>query len=770
MSMQRLFSAYSVAIGTALVVIVALLACIVQNQQTLRANNEIRYQSYLRADEVRQSSDDQTRMARTYTVTGDPRFEDYFHKIVAIRNGNAPRPVAYERIYWDLITNSDRPPRPSGAVMPLQRILRDLGFSEREFKKLAEAQHGANDLVKMEQIAMNAMKGYFMDEDGNFTRKGKPDPDLARRVLHSPEYHNAKARIMLPLDEFFLLLDKRTSDIIVQAEQKHATMMVALLTLVGFVGVSLLSLHRIFRQNVLQPIERLNDAAHQIEGGQFPEQLTIEREDEVGQLTSTFNSMNTSLQHSASKISNLAFKDPLTQLPNRRTFSDRLTQRLRDGQSLALLFLDIDGFKKVNDTIGHAAGDDLLIEVAERLKRCLREDDQIGRVYTDSDGTIARLGGDEFVLLLPGVDVSAQAAAIARRIGVVLAEPFPYEEWEIPMSASIGVTLAPRDGSDPEGLMRNADIAMYEAKRAGRNTHRVYDTSMHATAQKDFDLEHALRSAMANEESGELCMHYQPQVQVDERGQERGLVGYESLLRWTHPQHGPISPTEFIPIAEKSGLILSLGDWIINQVCSQVSQWIAMGLSPPRVAINISSIQLAHGNLEQVLHEALEDAELSPEHIEVEITETIIAQATPEVLMTLQRLRRRGITVALDDFGTGYSSLGTLSSLPIDRIKIDRSFIAEADQNASHAAIVSTIMALGDRLELEVLAEGVESESQLHMLAEEGCTTFQGFLLGHPVDPETIADQMKAAAKSPIVEAAIPELIAIDAATTPLPE
>jgi diguanylate cyclase (GGDEF)-like protein/PAS domain S-box-containing protein len=418
----------------------------------------------------------------------------------------------------------------------------------------------------------------------------------------------------------------------------------------------------------------------------------------------------------------LAFSDPLTGLPNRALFSDRLDQALasrdRVPQSVAVLFLDIDDFKTINDSLGHAAGDRLLRLVADR----------IGEIVRPSD-TVARFAGDEFSLLLHRDAAPVDAVAIAERIRMALQAPFPLEGRRTVVSASIGVafaTMSPTSRADD--LLRDADAAMYHAKRSGKNRSVVYDPVMHTQALARLDLKADLQQALDRDE---LSLVFQPYF-VLAGGQ---LAGFEALIRWTHPVRGMVPPTEFIPLAEETGLIHPIGDWVLREACRQAALWRAAdpGCPAPGINVNVSALQIQESGLTDQVNAALLASHLSPERLVLEITESVLLQKAARTVERLEDLRSLGVRIAIDDFGTGYSSLSYLQHLPIDILKIDKSFVDHVGRGQDDSSMASVVLQIGRTLRLQVVAEGVEERHQLQALRALGCDLAQGFLLGRPM-------------------------------------
>jgi len=455
----------------------------------------------------------------------------------------------------------------------------------------------------------------------------------------------------------------------------------------------------------------------------------------VGILTTTFitvqRQLESALRKSHAEIQELAYYDPLTGLPNRQLFQERLRpaiERARcGGKQAALLFLDLDGFKAVNDTLGHRAGDHLLKEVGERFRRCVRLSDYLGRPTAEPNSeSISRLGGDEFTVLLSDVAGPQGAACVAQRILDTLAQPFEIGGREIFAGASIGIALFPDDGEDAETLLRNADTAMYEAKARGRNNVQFFTVALSEESARRLALESRLRHAAQSED---FRLHYQPVRDVA----SGRLVGAEALLRWSDPESGPVSPAEFIPVAEQCGLIESIGEWVLRAACAQAQAWIEAGYRPIRLAVNLSGHQIQRQGFVPMLRAVLAESGLSPAWLELEITESTIMQDSELTRSALGEISDMGLGLALDDFGTGHSSLYYLKRFPIDRIKIDRSFVDEIPANANDCAITSAIIAMAHSLHLEVVAEGVETQEQMAFLRERGCDQVQGFLFSPAV-------------------------------------
>ena len=455
------------------------------------------------------------------------------------------------------------------------------------------------------------------------------------------------------------------------------------------------------------------------------------------------------------RIHELAYFDLVTGLPNRARLHDRLRQALDDGERagtrFALLFLDLDHFKQVNDTLGHDAGDALLLEVAGRIERVVRDTDALVRLGAEAGGaeasaraaesyTVARLGGDEFVVLLDEVRRPEDAARVAERIGAAIRDPFALGDNVVSVTTTIGISVYPADGTDADTLMKHADVAMYHAKEQGRDGFHFYSRSIHERALARFSMERELRHAIDNDE---LALEFQPKLAL---GDDR-IAGCEALVRWHHPERGTISPADFIPLAEDTGLILPLGNWVLVAACRQARAWRDAGTATCPVAVNVSAEQFKRGDMVAELREALTAAALDPAWLEVELTESLLMQDKDVAIRHLEGIRALGVRVSIDDFGTGYSSLSYLKQLPADKLKIDRSFVRDLETDAGDAAIVSAIITLSHDLGLEVVAEGVETAGQLERLRGFGCDEAQGFLISHALGAEAFLDWTDARAK-----------------------
>jgi predicted signal transduction protein with EAL and GGDEF domain len=515
------------------------------------------------------------------------------------------------------------------------------------------------------------------------------------------------------------------------ADSRQIGLAVAAVTLASILATAL-SLFAVLQRLLLQPIKRLGQAVQEISHGNLAVTTVITGHDELGELAQSFHEMSRSLQYSRRQIEALAYHDNLTGLPNRLMFKEYLERSLahvkRSDKPLALMFIDLDNFKHVNDTLGHEAGDALLREVARRLHISVREEDIVARVDSPLLDMVARLGGDEFVIQLVGLRSTDDAGRVAQRVLKALTCPVKLSIGEVYIGASIGITIAPDDGLDVETLVHHADIAMYHAKQHGKNQYCYFNQAMNVRVVQHLTMDTKLRRAL---DQRQLSLHYQPIVELA-TGQ---LVGFEALLRWEDPELGLVSPASFIPIAEEIGLIVPISEWVLTEACRQLMAWQGSGLGQLSVAVNLSGVHVNRRTVCAMLAHALENSELSPQYLEIELTETSLMSVEIDAVQVLQDIKQLGVKIAIDNFGTGYSSLNYLRNFPINHLKIDRSFISDLTATNGNRAIVSAIVAMAHSLGLQVIAEGVETEIQMEVLRTLGCNYVQGYLFSRPLTP-----------------------------------
>lgn len=464
----------------------------------------------------------------------------------------------------------------------------------------------------------------------------------------------------------------------------------------------------------------------------FPEWLSIsaiaDAKGEILNYVAIFSDIS-DVKAAKANIEFLINYDPLTALPNRRFFIDRLDQAIktaiREKTKFAVLFFDLDHFKDVNDSLGHGIGDQMLVEIAARLKDCLREVDNV-----------SRLSGDEFAAVIINPDDIGNVIAVAKKIIEAIREPFKLNCHELHMTTSIGISMYPDDGKDCETLLKNADTAMYAAKKNGRDNFEFFSSAMSVHVFERLSMENSLRTALEN---NKLLLHYQPQVAI-ESGR---IVAMEALLRWPHPDLGMVSPDKFISLAEETGLIVPIGKWVLNEACRQNKAWQEQGLIAIPIAVNLSAVQFRQHNLEDIIRDALVASELKPCYLELELTESLLMDCSEYSVRLLKNLRQMGIQLSIDDFGTGYSSLTYLTRFPISKLKIDRSFCQNIPDDSNNSAISRAIISLGHELSLSVIAEGVEEHRQLSFLAAQQCDLVQGYLYSKPLNAEEMQHFLK---------------------------
>jgi diguanylate cyclase (GGDEF)-like protein len=609
----------------------------------------------------------------------------------------------------------------------------------------------------------------FDHDPGNEVGKTIADGQIRTFIETSPQHPDGARQIVVPVGQRTADTGSATVGAVILEYTKIRQHLLAaeraeLYRIVG-VGILVVLLVTLFglgvARRIAQPLRHLKDSAQRIAAQDFSARVAVSSHDEIGLLGSAFNQMaedlsvshaalvehrreleqrvaertqdlirsNTLLQlesaeHklAAERVEYLAYYDSLTTLPNRGMFSILLNQAVllahRDGKQLAVLFVDLDRFKNINDTLGHDAGDLLLVEIGKRLKACLRDSD-----------TVARLGGDEFVVLLPDQHDGAYAAVAAYKILIAAGKPFIVAGQELRLTASVGISVYPKDGVDEQSLMKNADIAMYQAKEEGKNNFQFYSAQMNVHSFERLALESSLRRAV---ERHEFELHYQPRM--DAHG--RGMTGIEALLRWRHPELGIVLPAKFIPVAEETGLIMPIGKWVLRAACMQNVAWQERGLPRLSMAVNLSGRQFSDEHLLHDLTSILKETGMSPELLELEITENLIMEDITQSISNLEAIRAMGIHVAIDDFGTGFSSLSQLSRLPVDILKLDRSIVTEMTAAPEGLTLVSTFIKLAHSLKIKVVAEGVETEEQSRLLRLLNCDEMQGYLFSEAVPDE----------------------------------
>jgi len=490
---------------------------------------------------------------------------------------------------------------------------------------------------------------------------------------------------------------------------------------------------------LVNPINMLRRLVIRFKKGEYEQDISMLGSDELTLLASDFQELSHGLAKSSETVKNLAYYDALTGLPNRITFNVNLKKALkhceRGSAVMGLLFIDLDNFKYVNDVHGHQVGDELLQETAVRLESCLRSVDIVSRKVESgsewSNDLVVRLGGDEFTIILTDIEQAHQASMVAQRIVEMLSQPFELAGTEINIGASIGIAMYPVDGTSADSLIKSADLAMYEAKQRGRNNYQFFTKALNEAVAMRLEIESSLRTAIKNEE---FFLNYQPKIRL----KDGEVVGVEALLRWHHPVKGVLLPANFITVAEDTGLIIDIGRIVLQLACTQLRRWHDEGFGYLKIAINLSALQLMHGSVVDDINDALKAHQVSPENLEVEITESVLMADERNCVEILKQFKALGVDVALDDFGTGYSSLAYIRKFPIDIIKIDRSFIIDIEENEESRAIIIAILGLAKALSLKVVIEGVETFDQLDTVSHMSCDYVQGFYFSKPVQANEI--------------------------------
>ena len=818
----------------------AMFAFYLRAEARLEKATESREVSLRLVNELRQTSNDLTRMVRTYVITGEPIFKQQFQDLLAIRDGRKPRPIDYGPSYWDFSATEADVPDHSGVAVPLLALMRQVGFTEEEFAKLAAANVKADALIRIETEAMALFEAEIPADERH--------RDKAIEMLTNTAFHQVKANVMSPLHQVDHMVQARTRSAVEDAEAMSTLVRQALVVLGGLLAVLLWKLSRQlyailgcsvpelhqtiarlgggdFSENILVPkgkensvlgwlatmrtklaklelrhfkaiidssddaiiskttegiITSWNPGAERIFGysaaevigrplkilipadraaeepkilariasGERVEHFETVRRRKDGRLISISATISpirdhtgqvvgaskiardiTKAKEAQSEIHRLAFYDPLTRLPNRRLLQDRLdhamTSARRTGLGFAILFIGLDNFKTLNDTQGHDVGDLLLKQVAQRLVGGVRKSD-----------SVARFGGDEFVVILEGLsDHTDTAVALtevtAGKILDLLSQPYHVAGYEYHCSSSMGITLFSGQTNTSDELLKQADLAMSRAKSSGRSAMRFFDPEMQSAVERHATLERELREALSEQQ---FVLYYQPQVASDGR-----VTGVEALVRWHSPVRGMVSPAEFIPLAEETGHILALGQWVLEAACAQLALWACQpDKAALTIAVNVSARQFLQPDFVEQVLDTLDRTGADPQRLKLELTESMLVSHVEEIISRMQQLKDKGVSFSLDDFGTGYSSLTYLKRLPLDQLKIDQGFVRDILTDPNDSAIAKMIVALGESMGIDVIAEGVESEAQQAMLAELGCHAYQGYLFSKPLPIEAL--------------------------------
>ncbi|MEO0495871.1 MAG: EAL domain-containing protein [Pseudomonadota bacterium] len=629
---------------------------------------------------------------------------------------------------------------------------------DRDSKRFQRTMNGlATDESVHRMVVVNQAGIPVFDRNrllGRSSRK-EVERDLLRAVRAEGGLHVLFAQNAWKHAEAFSLDEKRSIFVLVTMEAKgFMTLAGEILSKVHVALIAFLLLTIAVAtwlvNCIMAGLKHVERRAKKVADGDLSARMEIKGRSEIADLGRSLNKMIDAMQSHMSQIHDLAYTDATTKLPNRVFFRRELQRTLdlarRNNRKGALLFIDLDGFKKVNDTLGHDAGDLLLKEFARRVSLTIRDADMISRASETgdlddrNDASVARIGGDEFTLLLPELARPDDAAIVSRRIIELMEEPFTVKGQQVFVGASIGISCFPEDGADPGVLLKNADMAMYAAKAAGKNTYVFFSRDMNVKAHSRMSVETDLRLAV---EAQEFEVHYQPKVCTT----NEEIKGYEALVRWNHPTRGMVSPGEFIPMAEDTGLILPIGYWVLEEACRFAKALHGEGRKLP-VAVNVSMAQFERKDFADRVLEILDRTGIDPKLLELEITESMAMSDTTHAREITQELRALGIKFAIDDFGTGYSSLSTITKLPFDVFKIDRSFINQMGDDREARIIVKTILAMAQSLELETLAEGVETKEQAEQLGELGCHDAQGFLYAKPMSGDALRKWIESHEKS----------------------
>ena len=745
-----------IAGSIALVAFVVMAATIwVDNtSQRLAAAQTQQYQSYLLADELRQSSDDLTRLARTYVVTGNPVFEQQFLDVLAIRNGEKQRPLNYNRIYWDFVAAEMPASAGSGHSIPLQTLMEQAGFTETEFQFLREAQANSDGLVALEVEAMNAVKGLFQDADGNYTIQAKPNLRLARDIMHSRQYHIYKGAIMAPVQQFLEALEERFEQKVSALKFERSLSLLVLKSAATLLLLTAIALSVVLFRRILSPIASISQAMAKLASGGTIEIIPgTEKADEIGVMaraTEAFKDKSEEALNLAEKVrqasiekeetarrnaevaEELALTDTLTGLPNRRAlmeFAEELLQQDQSANTFAyLMHFDLDRFKQVNDTLGHAAGDAVLKRVAIDLLDAVRDGD-----------LVARIGGDEFVLIFTSLPDLDAVKTLGHRLIERVSMPLRFQGQMAQVFASIGITQIPLgQAKSVDVLLLEADLALYEAKESGRGTVHVFSADL---AEREALAQRLIRDIEPAISRGQFVPNFQ--LQVDYKSGR--MIGAEMLARWEHPELGTLSPGIFLHIAERARLVEKIDLAIYESALSHFAAWQQQGIAPPHISVNITARQLQADTFIETFLALLQKFDLKPDQIVFELVETILLDGEHnEVSDAAHRLHEAGFALAIDDFGTGRASLTSLLSVPISLVKIDRAFVTNLGSDPKKTTLTEAMINIAHSLNLQVLAEGVENKTECEALLDLGCQGFQGYFIHRPETPtafeETLLD------------------------------
>lgn len=687
----------------------------VEAERAIDKANNIRLQSFLLADELRQSSDDLTRMVRTYAVTGDGRYRQHFDEIFAIRNGQSPRPENYHFIYWDLVDASNQRPRPFAKPEALLDRMRQVGFAEVELFQLVSAKQASDNLAAIEQQAMQLV--------------ASGDPLLreqALTILHDEAYHQAKAGIMQPIDQLYSMMSVRTHAAVNQAEKQAWRLRWVFIALGLMLAFLLWQLKRRELATLGAPVTELYQHIIALGLGNFNTEIGTPKGKEntvLGWLAQTqrrLYHLDQSRLSVQQRLAHLAHYDLLTGLPNRILLAEQLQQSMQVAKQndalLVVAFVDLDGFKAVNDRYGHEFGDEILKVVSARLLAVIGD-----------KNILARISGDEFVFLINTYTKRQESQAMLQQALNTLACPVNVSGIQVQLSASIGVSFYPQlQDIAPEQLLRQADQAMYAAKQAGKNRLSLFDAAADQHTRGVLKSVEDIRFGLAR---GEFVLFYQPKVNLI-TGE---CIGVEALIRWQHPEKGLLAPGHFLPLIEQHEVGVQLGQWVIAEAFRQYMLWQQHNIDMA-ISVNIATNHLQQADFaEQLKQICAQFPAVPPSRLELEIVETSALQDIDYILGTMRSCAALGISFSLDDFGTGYSSLSYLKRLPISTLKLDQSFVRDILTDADDLAILQGVSRLAEAFELATIAEGVETTAHMKKLLEIGYHFGQGYGIARPM-------------------------------------
>lgn len=690
----------------------------VEAERAIDKAHHIRLQSFLLADELRQSSDDLTRMVRTYAVTGDERYRQHFDEIFAIRNGQLPRPENYHFIYWDLVDATNQRPRPFAEPEALLERMRKVGFTEVELFQLVSAKQASDNLAAIEQQAIQGVAS------GDTLLR-----EQALTLLHDDAYHQAKAGIMQPIDQLYSMMSVRTKLAVEQAERQAWRLRWLFIALGLMLVFFLWHLKRRELATLGAPVTELYQRIIALGHGDFSTEIAIPKGKEntvLGWLAETrrrLYHLEQNRQLAQHRLEHIAHYDLLTGLPNRILLAELLQQRMQsakqDDTLLAVAFADLDGFKAVNDRYGHEFGDEVLKLLSRRLSSLLGD-----------KNVLARISGDEFVFLLSAITEPQSCQPLLQQVLSALASPVNISGIYVHLSASIGVSFYPqRQDIAPEQLLRQADQAMYAAKQAGKNHLSLFDAEADQYTRGVLKSVEDIRFGLSR---GEFVLFYQPKVNLS-TGE---CTGVEALIRWQHPEKGLLAPGLFLPLIEQHEVGVELGQWVIAEAFRQYMLWQQRHIDMA-ISVNIAANHLQQADFaEQLQQICAQFPAVPPSRLELEIVETSALQNIEYILGTMKSCAALGITFSLDDFGTGYSSLSYLKRLPISTLKLDQSFVRDILTDADDLAILQGVCGLATAFNLATIAEGVETTAHMKKLLEIGYQFGQGYGIARPMPAE----------------------------------